>query len=95
MKHDSSNSPTAAQPSREQIAIRAELLWKAQGFPSGRDEQIWWEAERQLLDEAREVIAPSRATSKPAEPKESVPAPAAAAEQMTFTLNSSGSSKRK
>ena len=35
-------------PSHEEITQRAQELWKAQGCPSGRDNEIWLEAERQL-----------------------------------------------
>lgn len=46
---------TDRRPSHEQITTRAELLWNHEGFPSGRDEQIWLEAERQLVEEAAEM----------------------------------------
>ena len=36
------------KPSHEEVSRRAVELWKAQGAPSGRDEEIWLEAERQL-----------------------------------------------
>ena len=35
-------------PSHEEITQRAQELWKAQGCPNGRDNEIWLEAERQL-----------------------------------------------
>ena len=35
-------------PSREDVARRAEEIWKAEGCPSGRDTEFWFEAERQL-----------------------------------------------
>lgn len=37
------NTPTHAE-----ITQRAEILWKNQGCPTGRDEEIWLEAEQQL-----------------------------------------------
>lgn len=37
------------QPMHEQIAACARELWRKYGCPVGRDEQIWLEAERQLL----------------------------------------------
>ncbi len=52
------------KPTHEQIAIRAALLWKAQGSPGGRDEAIWLEAERQLADEAREMLSGTEDRSK-------------------------------
>src|SRR5579883_3379357 len=54
---NSSDQPARdLKPTHEQIASRAELLWKAKGSPSGQDEQIWLEAERQLFEEAREIL---------------------------------------
>jgi hypothetical protein len=35
-------------PSHEEITLRARALWEAKGRPSGRDEEIWLEAEAQL-----------------------------------------------
>jgi hypothetical protein len=35
-------------PSHEEVTRRAEEIWKAQGCPTGRDTEIWLEAERQL-----------------------------------------------
>jgi len=57
------SSDTVSKPSHEQVALRAELLWKAKGTPSGQDEQIWLEAERQLYDEAKEVFSNSAAST--------------------------------
>jgi hypothetical protein len=37
------------QVSHDVIARRAEELWRQYGCPQGRDEEIWLEAERQLL----------------------------------------------
>lgn len=37
------------QPLHEEIARAARELWVLYGRPSGRDEEIWLEAERQLL----------------------------------------------
>lgn len=36
------------ETTHEEIARRARALWEQYGQPSGRDEQIWLEAERQL-----------------------------------------------
>ena len=38
-------------PTREEIAERAIAIWKASGCKSGRDEQNWLQAERQLRAE--------------------------------------------
>jgi hypothetical protein len=35
-------------PTHEEIAALAESLWRQNGFPQGRDEETWLEAERQL-----------------------------------------------
>jgi hypothetical protein len=35
-------------PTHEEIASLAESLWRQNGFPQGRDEETWLEAERQL-----------------------------------------------
>jgi hypothetical protein len=35
-------------PTHDQIAARAETLWRQMGCPESRDEEIWLEAERQL-----------------------------------------------
>ena len=35
-------------PTHEEIAALAESLWRENGFPQGRDEDTWLEAERQL-----------------------------------------------
>lgn len=40
-------SPLA--PTHEEIAGRAQELWEKYGRPSGRDQEIWLEAERSLL----------------------------------------------
>lgn len=49
------NVPTA-NPQRniphEQIAVRAEKLWRKRNCPAGSDEAIWLEAESQLQAEA-------------------------------------------
>jgi len=34
--------------SREEIAKRAEAIWREKGCPKGCDDEIWLEAERQL-----------------------------------------------
>src|SRR5947209_6885256 len=95
MNKNSEDLVSAARPSREQIALRAELLWKAQGSPTGRDEQIWLEAERQLFDEARELITqPAEKLSQ--EEIRTPQAPASdSAEQMSPKRTGSSSTKRR
>jgi hypothetical protein len=52
---EAKNTPTT-QPRRqiphEQIAARAETLWRERSCPAGSDEAIWLEAESQLQAEA-------------------------------------------
>ncbi len=69
------NVPTRDPQSRiphEQIAARAEQIWRKRNRPSGSDEAIWLEAESQLEAEAeaRPVSGtPSRPyTDEPAKP---------------------------
>lgn len=38
-------------PTHDDIARKAHALWKDRGCPSGIDDEIWLEAERQLRDE--------------------------------------------
>ena len=40
-------------PSHEEIAIRAEALWREMGCPQGCDKQIWLAAERRLIRDLR------------------------------------------
>jgi Protein of unknown function (DUF2934) len=63
MNTDSHQKAAVAKPSHEQISIRAQLLWNAEGCPEGRDEEIWLKAEKQLHDEAKEIIGNSDSDS--------------------------------
>jgi len=38
----------ATTPTREEISLRAWSIWQAHGCPTGRDEEFWFEAEREL-----------------------------------------------
>jgi len=53
------NSPASpdlrTRPLQEEIAACARELWRKYGCPVGRDEQIWLEAERQLLGADSEI----------------------------------------
>lgn len=42
------DSSTLTQPSHDDIAGKAKELWENYGRPAGRDEEIWFEAERLL-----------------------------------------------
>lgn len=41
-------------PTHDEIAVRARVLYEQSGYQSGRDTEFWLEAERQLREE-REV----------------------------------------
>ena len=43
---------SSVRPSHEQISERARTLWQQRGQPSGQDDEIWFEAERQVAEEA-------------------------------------------
>jgi hypothetical protein len=64
MNTDSHQNAAVAKPSHEQISIRAQLLWNAEGCPEGRDEEIWLKAEKQLYDEAKEIIGDSASDTR-------------------------------
>ena len=49
----STSSWVNVAPSHEEIAVEAEVLWRQEGCPMGRDDAIWLEAERQLFQVAR------------------------------------------
>jgi hypothetical protein len=51
-KKTSSTTQTVAAPTHEEIALRAEHIWRQGGCLSGRDDQNWHEAEAQLKAEA-------------------------------------------
>ena len=44
----------ARRRSKEEIRARARSLWETAGRPSGRDEEFWLQAERELNDEKNE-----------------------------------------
>ena len=91
-----SPSSTGVRPTHEQISERAKAIWKERGEPSGQDDDIWFEAERQLEEQrgAKEnpmpAIAPVAATgiasTATALPQAAIPA---------VGLKSSGTKKRK
>jgi hypothetical protein len=64
MNNNMNKSTTSTnQPNQDSIAYHAYLLWEKAGRPSGRDQELWFQAEAQLR---------STSTSKPS----STPAPA-------------------
>jgi DUF2934 family protein len=49
------NGPAAGtRPSHAEIARRAAQLWEERGRPNDRDEEIWLQAEQQLLNAQRQ-----------------------------------------
>lgn len=42
------STPNVGQPSYEQIAVCAYLIWEKEGFPHGREVAHWLQAEKQL-----------------------------------------------
>jgi hypothetical protein len=39
-----------AKPDEEHIRVRAREIWDENGRPSGRDEEFWYQAERELRE---------------------------------------------
>jgi hypothetical protein len=63
MIHESSFPVTAATAtdsnlSHDEIAQCARELWTESGQPEGRDQAIWFEAERRLVSERRATLKP-------------------------------------
>ena len=46
--HPSPNHSQSHQPTHEEIALCAYLIWVREGYPEGRDKEHWYEAETQL-----------------------------------------------
>lgn len=68
---------TRPQITHEQISRRAQELWEKYGRPSGRDEEIWLEAERSLQGPAAPTAAPEVSSSTGGPSSESSTAPSA------------------
>ena len=70
------NNEPAQSPSQqfshEEISRRAEELWRQQGCPQGRDDEIWYEAERQLRDSRQSDNKPEITTANPLPSSENV-----------------------
>jgi hypothetical protein len=49
MKKTAMQNGSLAYPTQESISQRARELWERYGRPDGRDNEIWLEAERQLM----------------------------------------------
>jgi hypothetical protein len=75
------SSGSETQVSQDAISERARTLWLERGQPSGQDEAIWLQAERELREQAAAQSAP--AVSIPAPPATpAVPPPAVAQERV-------------
>ncbi len=59
MNETTSTSPGATQPTHDEISQKARELWENYGRPAGRDEEIWFEAERALQGPANTPAAES------------------------------------
>jgi hypothetical protein len=54
-------------PAEEQIRDHAYRLWEAAGKPADREEEFWYEAQRQLSPEAGEKPSEASRASNPDE----------------------------
>ena len=68
--------------SHEEISRRARIIWQNYGEPSGRDIEIWYEAERQIAAGAP-VAKMDSASQKPPAPASESKKAAESAEQIT------------
>ena len=50
----------------DEIAVRAHHIWEMRGRPNGYDDEIWLDAERQLLGERRRGASSLGARKSPA-----------------------------
>jgi len=57
-------STSFSEPTHDQIAQRAYLLWEQSGHPNGRDQELWLQAERELK-ETRFAGTTGRPTASP------------------------------
>ncbi len=56
--------------SQERIARRAYELWESSGCPDGREQEFWFEAERQLqLPPVSKTVIPPMTSARPAKGK--------------------------
>ncbi len=51
-------------PSEEQIRARAHQLWEAAGRPEDREQEFWYQAERELKGTADETGSPTAPDEK-------------------------------
>lgn len=53
-------NPEMNNPSHEEIANLAYILWQQRGAPAGTAEQDWMEAEKQLCNPSKGITNPGR-----------------------------------
>ena len=64
MNNETQQAAVKEQAAHDEIVRRAEELWRQYGCPQGRDEEIWFEAERQL----RGLDPASPSATQPSQP---------------------------
>lgn len=69
MNETSSTSTAPRQPTHEEISQKARELWENYGRPAGRDEEIWFEAERALQSPASTPSAEPTKDTTPRPPR--------------------------
>lgn len=69
----------AYPPTHDHVARRAYEYWQQQGSPDGRDQEMWFEAERQLATEATALKSslPEWQSDHPKREEAATPAPTA------------------
>lgn len=66
MNETTSTVSGGRQPTHDEISQKAKELWENYGRPSGRDEEIWFEAERALQSPASNpALQPTTDTTPP------------------------------
>jgi hypothetical protein len=60
-------------PTHDEISRRAQEIWQEHGSPSGRDEEFWLEAEKQLLKRMRGKGAATAKRKSTTAPTETLP----------------------
>jgi hypothetical protein len=74
----STTRPVSRAFSHEEIAARARAIWEREGRPEGRDEPIWYQAERELREQElrttddRRFADPDRLTDSDGDPADDV-----------------------
>src|SRR5688500_12710805 len=81
MNQTTSAPSSTRQPTQDEISQKAKELWETYGRPTGRDEEIWFEAERALQSpSSNPSIQPTKDSSAPA-PRSNTPTVSSASSQ--------------